>query len=176
MSLPFVCSSLSIGLSLVRCHLILAILEQITVRLGDILDLSSFELQKPSIDSTNSLSIDERSFSILIDHFLMMEVQNCSSNVFDVSFGHCANCIMVTLENISPYLLELAEFTIFGWVVSESQLQEDSLEIRKSDLLLQASFLVDLLEILIISVMKYHIRSAVNLHRINLEFPPKISF
>lgn len=176
MSLPFVRSSLSIGLSLIRCHLILAILEQITVCLGDILDLSSFELQKPSINSTNSLGIDERSFSILVDHLLMMEIQNCSSDVFDVSFGHFTNCIIVALENVSPYFFKLAEFTVFGWVVRESQLQEDRLEICKSDLLLQASFFVDFLEILIISIMKYYIRSAIDLHGIDLEFLSKILF
>ena len=176
MSLPFVSSSLSIGHSLIRCHLILAILEQITVGLGDVLDLGRFELQKPSVNSTNSLGIDERSVSILIDHFLMMEIQNCSSDVFDVSFGHFANCIIVALENVSPYFFKLAEFAILGWVMGEAQLQEDSLEIRKSDLLLQASFFVDFLEILIISIMKHHIRSAINLHRINLEFLSKILF
>jgi hypothetical protein len=168
MSLPFVRSSLSIGRSLIRCHLILAILEQITVCLGDILDLSSFELQKPSVNSTNSLGIDERSFSILIDHFLMMEIQNRSSNVFD--------CVVVALENISPYFFKLAEFTILSWVVSESQLQEDCLEICKSDLLLQTSLFVDFLEILIISIMKHHIRSAINLHGIDLEFLSEILF
>jgi hypothetical protein len=176
MSLPFVRSSLSIGRSLIRCHLILAILEQITVCLGDILDLSSFELQKPSVNSTNSLGIDERSFSILIDHFLMMEIQNRSSDVFDVSFRHFTNCVVVALENVSPYFFKLAEFTILGWVVSESQLQEDTLEICKSDLLLQASPFVNFLEILVISIMKYHIRSAINLHRIDLKFLSKILF
>ena len=176
MSLPFVRSSLSIGRSLIRCHLILAILEQITVCLGDILDLSSFELQKPSVNSTNSLGIDERSFSILIDHFLMMEIQNRSSDVFDVSFRHFTNCVVVALENVSPYFFKLAEFTILSWVVSESQLQEDCLEICKSDLLLQTSLFVDFLEILIISIMKHHIRSAINLHGIDLEFLSEILF
>ena len=174
MSLPFVGSSLSVGRSLIRCHLILAILEQITVGLGDVLDLGRFELQKPSVNSTNSLGIDERSVSILIDHFLMMEIQNCSSDVFDVRFGHFTNCIVVALENVSPYFFKLAELAILGWVMGESQLQEDSLEIRKSDLLLQASLFVDFLEILIISIMKHHIRSAINLHRIDLKFLAQI--
>jgi hypothetical protein len=149
-------------------------LEQITVGLGDVLDLGRFELQKPSVNSTNSLGIDERSVSILIDHFLMMEIQNCSSDVFDVRFGHFTNCIVVALENVSPYFFKLAEFAILGWVVSESQLQEDALEICKSDLLLQASPFVNFLEILVISIMKYHIRSAINLHRIDLKFLAQI--
>lgn len=149
-------------------------MEQITVGLGDVLDLGRFELQKPSVNSTNSLGIDERSVSILIDHFLMMEIQNCSSDVFDVRFGHFTNCIVVALENVSPYFFKLAELAILGWVMGESQLQEDSLEIRKSDLLLQASLFVDFLEILIISIMKHHIRSAINLHRIDLKFLAKI--
>lgn len=151
-------------------------MEQITVCLGDVLDFGSFELQKPSVDSTNSLGIDEGSVSALVDHFLMMEIQNGSTDVFDVSFGHFANCVMIALENASPDFFKLAEFTISGWVVGESQLQEDSLEIGKSDLLLQASFFVDFLEILIISIMKHHIRSAINLHGINLEFLRQIFF
>ena len=149
-------------------------MEQITVGLGDVLDLGRFELQKPSVNSTNSLGIDERSVSILIDHFLMMEIQNCSSDVFDVCFGHFTNCIVVALENVSPYFFKLAELAILGWVMGESQLQEDSLEIRKSDLLLQTSLFVDFLEILIISIMKHHIRSAINLHRIDLKFLAQI--
>jgi len=176
MSLPFVRSSLSIGRSLIRCHLILAILEQITVCLGDVLDLSSFELQKPSVDSTNTLRIDERSVSILVDDFLMMEIQNCSSDVFDVRFGHFTNCIIVALQDVPPYFFKLAEFTVSGRVVRESQLQEDCLAIGKSDLLRQASFFVHFLEILVISIMKHHIRSAIDLHGIHLEFLLQILF
>ena len=149
-------------------------MEQITVGLGDVLDLGRFELQKPSVNSTNSLGIDERSVSILIDHLLIMEIQNCSSDVFDVRFGHFTNCIVVALENVSPYFFKLAELAILGWVMGESQLQEDSLEIRKSDLLLQTSLFVDFLEILIISIMKHHIRSAINLHGIDLKFLAQI--
>jgi hypothetical protein len=93
-----------------------------------------------------------------------------------VSFGHFTKCIVVALQNVSPYFFQLAEFTILGRVVSESQLQEESLEIRKSDLLLQSFLFIDFLEILIISIVKYHIRSAINLDGIHLKFLSKILF
>lgn len=84
MPFPFPLRSKHIALPFVSCDLILTILEQITVFSEYIFYLSRFELHKPSINPSDMIDVNERAFSLHIDNFLMMEVLNCSSDVFNV--------------------------------------------------------------------------------------------
>ena len=107
MPFPFPLRSKHIALPFVSCDLILTILKQITIFPEYILYLSRFELHKPSINPSDMIHINERAFSLDIDNFLVMEVLNRSSDVFNVRLCNLFCTIIVTIQYVGPDFFEL---------------------------------------------------------------------